>query len=205
MAAGDEGGSSSAPVSAKVVEYDAITGVPSEFNEFLPSETPEYKRWKASLETSSSAPSGELQGLSISGDSRSVPTDSASGSAVAGTAPTGDAAPALEKKANKKKSKSKPMIVVEMAVRNKKKCTTSVTGLELFGVKLAEASKAFGKKFACGCSVTKTAAATEQIEMQGDFTFQLPDLLVKLYGKSNNVTLDDIKVPAPPMDDDDGQ
>lgn len=202
MAGGDE--SSTAPVTAKVVEYDALTGVPSEYNEFLPSETPEYKRWKASLETSSSAPSGELQGLSISGDAGPVPTDPTS-SAGTGTAPSGDGVPALEKKPNKKKSKSKPMIVVEMAVRNKKKCTTSVTGLELFNIKLAEASKAFGKKFACGCSVTKTAAATEQIEMQGDFTFQLPDLLVKLYGKSNNVTLDDIRVPEVKDDDDDRQ
>ncbi len=27
------------------VEYDSITGVPSEFNEFLPKDSEEYKRW----------------------------------------------------------------------------------------------------------------------------------------------------------------
>ena len=44
--------------------------------------------------------------------------------------------------------------------------TTTVTGLELFGIKLPEAAKAFGKKFACGCSVVKNAAGAEQIDMQ---------------------------------------
>jgi hypothetical protein len=38
--------------------------------------------------------------------------------------------------------------------------------LELFGVKLAEASKKFGKKFACGASVTKDASNKEQIDVQ---------------------------------------
>eukprot|EP00983_Pelagomonas_calceolata_P000462 15710-Pelagomonas_calceolata.AAC.1 len=57
-------------------------------------------------------------------------------------------------------------VVIDVNTRNKKKMITTVTGLELFGVKLAEASKLFGKKFACGCSVTKSATGTEQIDMQ---------------------------------------
>jgi len=42
------------------------------------------------------------------------------------------------------------------------KCTHALQ----FNVKLSEASKAFGKKFACGCSVTKNATGEEQIDMQ---------------------------------------
>jgi translation initiation factor 1 (eIF-1/SUI1) len=57
-------------------------------------------------------------------------------------------------------------VVLEKHMRNRKKMTTTVTGLELFGIKLAEASKLFGKKFACGCSVTKTATGGEQVDMQ---------------------------------------
>jgi hypothetical protein len=30
-----------------IVEYDPVTGVPAEFNEFLPKDCEEYKRWKA--------------------------------------------------------------------------------------------------------------------------------------------------------------
>jgi len=37
-------------------------------------------------------------------------------------------------------------------------------GLEVFGVKLAEASKLFGKKFASGASITKNAMEKDQIE-----------------------------------------
>ena len=33
-----------------VVEYDPITGVPAEFNEYLPPDSAEFKRWKASHE-----------------------------------------------------------------------------------------------------------------------------------------------------------
>lgn len=31
----------------QVVEYDPVTGVPSEFNEYLPKDCEEFKRWKA--------------------------------------------------------------------------------------------------------------------------------------------------------------
>lgn len=59
-----------------------------------------------------------------------------------------------------------PQVVIETNTRNKKKMITTVSGLELFNLKLADASKLFGKKFACGCSVTKNAAGVEQIDMQ---------------------------------------
>ncbi len=56
--------------------------------------------------------------------------------------------------------------MIETNTRNKKKMTTTVMGLEMFGIKLAEASKMCGKKFACGCSVTKGPTGAEQIDMQ---------------------------------------
>lgn len=57
-------------------------------------------------------------------------------------------------------------VVIERATRNKRKCVTTVAGLDLYGVKLADASKKFGKKFACGASVTKDASNKEQIDVQ---------------------------------------
>ena len=39
-----------------------------------------------------------------------------------------------------------PQIVLETAKRQGKKMTTSVAGLEHFGIKLSDASKVFGKK-----------------------------------------------------------
>jgi density-regulated protein DRP1 len=62
--------------------------------------------------------------------------------------------------------RARGQVLIERATRNKRKCITTVIGLDLFGVKLADASKKFGKKFACGASVTKDASNKEQIDVQ---------------------------------------
>ncbi|KAG2434404.1 hypothetical protein HYH02_012416 [Chlamydomonas schloesseri] len=153
------------PVPPRVVEYDPITGVPAEFNEYLPKDCEEYKKWKAAQEAA-------LAGEGV--DKLTVKEK-----------------PEEEKKlpGGKTKKKSKPQVVVSVAQRQKNKSTTTVAGLELFGVKLSEAGKLFGKKFACGASVVKTASGTEQIEMQGDFLQQIPELLLKNY---KNITKEDV-------------
>jgi density-regulated protein DRP1 len=150
-----------------IVEYDPITGVPPEFNEFLPPDSVEYKKWKASLEGPEA-----LDKLTLKDKE---------GNEIEKKLPGG-----------KVKTKQKAFILLETKERQKNKKTTSVTGLELFGIKLSDAAKVFGKKFACGASVTKTATLTEQIEMQGDFLHQLAELILKNYAKTNNVTKDDI-------------
>lgn len=48
-------------------------------------------------------------------------------------------------------------------------------------MKLAEAAKKFGKKFACGASVTKDASNKEEIDVQGDCSEELADFIVKEY------------------------
>lgn len=88
-----------------------------------------------------------------------------------------------EKKSSgkKKKKKSVPRVVLERNIRNRKKCITTISGLDLFGVKLNEAAKLFGKKFASGASVTKNAENKEQIDCQGDFLDQAVDIILKQY------------------------
>ena len=85
------------------------------------------------------------------------------------------------KSGGKKKKKSEPMVVLERNTRNKRKCITTISGLDMFGVKLSEAAKMFGKKFASGASVTKNAENKEQIDCQGDFLDQAVDLILKQY------------------------
>jgi translation initiation factor 1 (eIF-1/SUI1) len=164
----DEAEASASSVPAPLtVAYDPITGVPAEYNEYLPADSAEYKKWKASQE----GPEG-LEKLKI--------TD-ASGQEIEKKLPGG-----------KVKKKQKPAIVIETNVRNKKKCVTTVSGLDLFGVKLSEASKAFGKKFASGASVTKAADGKEQIDIQGDFLSQVAELIIKNYGKANSIAKSDV-------------
>ena len=124
---------------ANQVVYHPITGVPEEFNEFLPPDSAEYREWKASLE---------------GGDDN-------------GKQPAAEQ-PEVEKKLpGGKVQKKKPLeVVLETTTRNKKKSITSIYGLEAFGVKLSEAAKACGKKFASGASVNKHASGREQIDIQ---------------------------------------
>jgi density-regulated protein len=141
------------------------TGVPSEFNEFLPKDSDEYRKWKAggSLE-------GAVEGLSLAdsgGGTSSSATDAASKD--------------KEKSSSKKKKKPSKSIILERNTRNKKKCITTINGLELFGVKLSEAAKLFGKKFASGASVVKTPEGKEEIDVQGDHLDAAVELILKQY------------------------
>lgn len=57
---------------------------------------------------------------------------------------------------NKKKTKENDKIVtIERVNRSKKKYITVVIGLDTFDIKLKEAAKKLGKKFACSASVNK--------------------------------------------------
>ncbi|KAJ7979348.1 Translation machinery-associated protein 22 [Quillaja saponaria] len=75
------------------------------------------------------------------------------------------------------KKKEKQEVVIEKVIRNKRKCITTVKGLELFGVKLNEASKKLGKKFATGASVVKGPTEKEQIDVQGDIAYDIVEFL----------------------------
>jgi translation initiation factor 1 (eIF-1/SUI1) len=130
-----------APPAPVVVQYDPLTGVPSEFNEYLPPDTAEYKKWKAAQDGPEA-----LAALTLKDKE---------GNEIEKKLPGG-----------KVKKKQKAQIVLESHTRNKKKCVTTVTGLDGFGVKLGDAAKLFGKKFACGASVVKDATGMQQIDMQ---------------------------------------
>lgn len=179
----------------------ARAGVPAEFNDCLPKDSEEYKRWKASQEA---GVSGAMAGLAVG--------EGGAPGGEGGAAPAAAAEPAQEKKSSKKKKSGKPeashlpvgagvraaaaavqlllappihpalnlhpptlspaqnttspQVVLERNTRNKKKCITTVSGLDAFGVKLGEASKLFGKKFASGASVVKNAEGKEHIDVQ---------------------------------------
>ena len=75
-------------------------------------------------------------------------------------------------------------------------------------MKLSEASKLFGKKFASGASVVKNDSGKEQIDIQGDCLEPLAELIIKLYGESNEIAKKDIyymegKTKTPYFDEDD--
>ncbi|RAL37115.1 hypothetical protein DM860_004037 [Cuscuta australis] len=79
------------------------------------------------------------------------------------------------------KKKDKQEIVIEKTTRQKRKCITTIKGLELFGIKLSDASKKFGKKFATGASVVKGPTEKEQIDVQGDIAYDIVDFITETW------------------------
>lgn len=72
-------------------------------------------------------------------------------------------------------------MIIKRVERNKRKYVTAVSGLEAFGLDLKKVAKDFGKKFATGSSVTKTAAGSEEIVVQGDVSEEIEEFLVENY------------------------
>lgn len=174
--------------------------MPSEFNEYLPKESEEFKRWKASRDA---GVSGAMEGLTVGeGSTAAAAGGEGGGAAAAGAA----AAPSPEKKSGKKKKGGKPEVVLERNTRNKKKCITTISGLDAFGVKLGEASKLFGKKFASGASVVKNAEGKEHIDVQGDFLDQAAELIIKQFKevKKGDVYYIESKKKTPYFDEEEG-
>ncbi|XP_004287565.1 PREDICTED: translation machinery-associated protein 22-like [Fragaria vesca subsp. vesca] len=102
------------------------------------------------------------------------------GSGDGATASGGTSAPKEEVKrlpGGKVKKKEKLEVIIEKVTRNKRKSITTVKGLDLFGVKLSDASKKLGKKFATGASVVKGPTEKDQIDVQGDIFYDIVEFI----------------------------
>ncbi|KAG9390329.1 Translation initiation factor SUI1 [Carpediemonas membranifera] len=99
-----------------------------------------------------------------------------------------DAESAPKKSSKKEKVKMASQIQVLRSKRGSRKFVTVVIGLEEFGVDLGEAATLFRKKFACGASTVKAAGGEESIDIQGDLT----DEVIELISEKFNIDEDKI-------------
>ncbi len=88
-------------------------------------------------------------------------------------------AAAAEARDHEKKMSAK--VLIKRVERNKRKYVTAVSGLEAHGLDLKKVAKDFGKKFATGSSVTKTASGGEEIVVQGDLSDEIYDWITETY------------------------
>ena len=109
--------------------------------------------------------------------------DTPSASAAAG-APAADDGGAGDGGGKKKKGGKADVaqVVISIVQRNRRKHITSVVGLDAHGVKLGDASKVFGKKFASGASVVKNNGTPDAVEIQGEFKEPLAELIADQFG-----------------------
>ncbi|KAI8992151.1 translation initiation factor SUI1 [Mycotypha africana] len=78
---------------------------------------------------------------------------------------------------NKKKMASR--IIIKRIERTKRKSVTTIFGLEIFGVDLKKAAKMFANRFACGSSVAKNNQGQDEIVVQGDFSEEIHEIILK--------------------------
>ncbi|KAF3909037.1 hypothetical protein ABW21_db0200900 [Orbilia brochopaga] len=84
-----------------------------------------------------------------------------------------------EREAAKKKAST---VLIKRVERTKRKFVTVVAGIELFDLNVKVVAKDFGKRFACGSSVTKSVTGSEEITVQGDLSDEILDYLSEKYG-----------------------
>ncbi|KAJ0260817.1 Translation machinery-associated protein 22 [Hirschfeldia incana] len=166
---------------AKVL-YCGVCSLPAEYCEFGP-DFARCKPWlienapdlypdllKEANEKGVDNVSDKLQSVGISGADGAAPSSSQSGG-------TSKKEEVKRLPGGKVKKKDRQEVIIEKVVRNKRKCITIVKGLELFGIKLSDASKKLGKKFATGASVVKGPTEKEQIDVQGDIIYDIVEFI----------------------------
>ncbi|KAF9681012.1 hypothetical protein SADUNF_Sadunf06G0181400 [Salix dunnii] len=195
------------PEPVKVL-YCPICSLPAEYCEFGP-DFEKCKPWliinapelypdllKEANEKEAERVSEQLQfaGISSSG------ADGAASSVQSGETSSSKQEEVKRLPGGKIKKKARQEVVIEKVVRNKRKSITIIKGMELFGIKLSDASKKLGKKFATGASVVKGPTEKEQIDVQGDIAYDIVEFITETWPDVPETAIyfieDGRKVPA---------
>jgi density-regulated protein len=183
------------------VNYSPISGLPAEFCEFsatFEKELPWIKENSPEVlsESQLAKAMGEVS-LEGGGEKEKASEDGEDG----------EDAPKKKKEknkigakiANKSEEEQKTKVIIARIQRQKRKFVTAVAGLETIpGLKIKDAAKLFGKKFASGSAVSDTASGAKEVVIQGDVNFDLVPLIIKEYKvhPSNIFFLEDGKLFA---------
>uniref|UniRef100_A0A1D1YXI4 Translation machinery-associated protein 22 n=1 Tax=Anthurium amnicola TaxID=1678845 RepID=A0A1D1YXI4_9ARAE len=173
------------------VLYCSVCSLPAEYCEFGP-DFEKCKPWlihnapdlypdlvKEANERGAGKAADQLQSMDISG---TAPAGGGEGPSDSSGGPSTSKPEEVKRlPGGKIKKKEKQEVVIEKIVRNKRKCVTVVKGLELFGVKLSDASKKLGKRFATGASVVKGPTEKEQIDVQGDISYDIVEFITETW------------------------
>ncbi|KAJ5742130.1 Translation machinery-associated protein 22 [Penicillium manginii] len=147
-------------------EYCEFGGTAKKCEEWLEAKQPDL--WTRLY--SEDAVTANLSTLSLSAQERAA-KDAAKKEARAAQSEARDA----ERKAASK-------IQIKRVERNKRKHVTVLVGLEVFGLENKKIAKDLGKKFATGSSMTRSAAGTEEITVQGDVSEEIREWLLEVHG-----------------------
>ena len=168
-----------------VVKYSPVSGLPAEFCEFSAT----FEKELAWLKENAPEVLSEDQLAKAMGE---VSLADDGGGKVAGGEEGAEGIDAPKKKekknkigakiANKTEEEQSTQVIIARIQRQKRKFVTAVAGLDTIpGLKIKEAAKLFGKKFASGSAVSETATGAKEVAIQGDVNFDLVPLIIKEY------------------------
>ena len=81
-------------------------------------------------------------------------------------------------------------VIVSRVQRQKRKYVTVITGLETVAdLKIKDAARACGKKFASGASVGDTPTGDKEVVIQGDVYFEVAPLLISEFKARGSIDL----------------
>ncbi|KVI01190.1 Density-regulated protein DRP1 [Cynara cardunculus var. scolymus] len=173
------------------VPYCGVCGLPAEYCEF----GPDFEKCKPWLIRNAPQLYPDLIQESNSKEADGVSDQLQSFSITDSTGPSGSSA--LKQEPVKRLPGGK---IKKKVTRNKRKSITTIKGLELFGVKLSDASKKLGKKFATGASVVKGPTEKDQIDVQGDIAYDIVEFITDTWPDVPETAIffieDGKKVPA---------
>ncbi|VDL61795.1 unnamed protein product [Hymenolepis diminuta] len=86
------------------------------------------------------------------------------------------------------KKPSEKRVTVSRASRGKNKFTTSIVGLDTYGIDLKVAAKFFGQKFATGSSANNTG----EIVIQGDVKYELMEIIPQKWSQIPEGSIEDL-------------
>lgn len=155
------------------VKYSPISGLPAEFCEYSAT----FKKELPWLREN--APE-VLTAEQLAGNEETDNAAAAGGDAEMSKRAKKNAIGAKVVKESEKEAKVR--IVIAKIQRQKRKFVTAVAGMDTIpGLKLKDAAKLFGKKFASGAAVSDTPSGAKEIVIQGDVNFDLVPLIIKEY------------------------
>ena len=155
-----------------VVKYSPISGLPAEFCEYSATFKKELPWLRENAPEVLSADQLEGNGEESSGAAEG-------GEEMSRRAAKKAVGASMAKESTKEK---KVRVVIAKIQRQKRKFVTAVAGMDtIAGVKLKDAAKLFGKKFASGAAVSDTPSGAKEIVIQGDVNFDLVPLIIKEY------------------------
>jgi len=179
-----------APPEAKEIIYCEVCTLPPEYCEFT-STAKKCREWLEAEHPDLVPIVYDTQAVEAAMSNLSVEAKEKAAKAEAAASKRAEKEEAKAEREAAKKASSR--ITLKRVERTKRKHVIIVTGLEAFGLDLKKVAKDFGKKFACGSSVTKSATGLDEIVVQGDLSDDILDYIEDKYPSVPSDNIDQVE------------